>query len=447
MRPQTTEDIVGLCYVIGFIFMLGLMVSATRMPAPLKRLIYAGLALRIVGGLARFVIFYEVYDGSGDAPGYYRRGWQYAQMLWQGDFRMFYDQSLWFGGYQWQETGFPPFPSMVVLALIGPSQIGEYVAFSLLAFLGLVGFAVAFKRMYPDIPLQRYARWIFLFPSLWYWPSNVGKEAIILMGLGLAFMGFIGKNDRIQWIPLLIGLFFVWAVRSQVAAIVVLCFMLAYWLGLSRRWTPGRLVQAAVILAIGAGGLYFALRTAGMQEFGVEGMQELVEANQATTVVKGSSVDKVGLSVTGIPIAMVNILTRPWPWEARSSTAFLAAIEILTFWGIVFYRRKNFVRALKTWRQHAVLRVAIPFIIMYSIALGLVVVNLGIIARQRVFLFPLLFLLLEAAPAVRRKRVAARPPMPYAVPRPAGPQVVGAGTTGVMGPQGAPPNVARGPAR
>jgi hypothetical protein len=110
-------------------------------------------------------------------------------------------------------------------------------------------------------------------------------------------------------------------------------------------------------------------------------------------------------------MAMINVLTRPWPWEARNATSLLAALELLMFWGILWYRRKNLKRALANWRSDPLLRIAVPFIVIYSVSLGLLVVNLGIIARQRVFLFPFLFLFIEAMPAIARKRAARRPPI------------------------------------
>ena len=87
------------------------------------------------------------------------------------------------------------------------------------------------------------------------------------------------------------------------------------------------------------------------------------------------------------------------------------------------------MRALRNWRSHPVLRVGLPFIVLYSISLGMLVVNLGIIARQRVFLFPFLFYFLEAVPAVSRKRALGRPPPPHTVP------------------SGPPPNLVAGPMR
>jgi hypothetical protein len=425
----TMSDWMGLIYVVGFVLVIALIVSGREIPSGLKRVIYAGLALRIFGGLLRYWVFYEIYGASGDAPGYYTRGVDWSRRIYQGDFSPFYDRMLWFNG-SWKETGFMGFPSMFVISLIGPSMVGEFVAFSMLAFLGITGFVMAFKKAYPDIPLTRYARWVFFFPSLWYWPSSVGKEAIMLMGIGLAVWGFIGK--RINWVPLLIGGFFVWAVRPQVAAVLIFSLFLSYWLASAKRLTFGRVLQGAALIAVCVVGMRFATAAMGVQDFGLEGIQEYVEAEQLTTVVKGSSVQKVGLSPLGVPLAMINVLTRPWPWEARNGTALLSALELLMVWGIIWYRRKNFMRALKHWRSHAVLRLAVPFIVIYSVSLGLLVVNLGIIARQRVFLFPFLFFFLEAVPAVGRKRT--RAPAPYGMPQPM--------------PQSAPsPNVAVGPIR
>jgi hypothetical protein len=300
-----------------------------------------------------------------------------------------------------------------VLSLIGPSMLAEFMAFSFLAFAGIWGFVIAFKRTNPDIPVQRYARWLFLFPSLWFWPSSVGKESLILLGIGLSFAGFVGHKGRVDWLLLIAGLFPVWAIRPQVAAVVISSYVLAYWLSLGTRWTLSKTVLGAVIMTAGVAGIWFASRSMGVSDFGVEGLQEYMVNNQAQTT-KGTTVDMVGISPAGIPMAMVNVLTRPWPWEATNSMNLLSSLEMLGFWGIVFYRRKNLMRALRSWRTDPLIRIAIPFILFYTISLGMLVINLGILARQRVFLFPFLFLLVECVPAVRRKR--ARPLAPYQVP-------------------------------
>jgi hypothetical protein len=245
----------------------------------------------------------------------------------------------------------------------------------------------------------RYARWIWLFPSLWYWPSSVGKEALIMLGLGTAVAGFIGRGERVNWLLLTLGTTLVVAVRPQVAAVAMVAFILAHWLSLgSRRWTTATTIQALIILGIGLGGIRLSLRFIGVDGIGAEGIQSYMEAESAGAADGGSAIESVGVGWAGVPFALTNILTRPFPWEVRNAQMFLASLEILGFWAIVWYRRRNFLAALRGWRSDRLLRLAVPFILIYAITLGMLIANLGIIARQRVFLFPFLFVLVEAVP-------------------------------------------------
>ena len=416
--PMSFEDALGLVGVLAFMAAVACVVAFSRLPRVLKLLIYAALALRVIGSWLRYTVALEFYGSYGDSWRYYARGLDYAERFWQLDFSPFFDPSLWLRG-QWWGTSFVSFPSGIILSAIGPSLRGEFLAFSLLAFLGLVGLAVAFRRTYPGIPLSRYARWIWLFPSLWFWPSSVGKEAIVLMGLGLAVAGFIGRKDRINWLLLLLGTFFVFAIRPQVAAVVILSFILAHWLSPANRWTVAKSVQGLLILGVGLGGIWLSMRYIGVAGFDTESVQSYMEEMSRRSAAGGSEIDQIGIGLGGVPIALVNILSRPFPWEARNPMMLVSALEILALWVIVWLRRRNLVNALRRWRSDRFLRLTVPFMLVYAITLGLLIGNLGIIARQRVFLFPFLFLLLEAVPA--------RKPIRRRVRRPAQLPVQGAG--------------------
>jgi hypothetical protein len=63
------------------------------------------------------------------------------------------------------------------------------------------------------------------------------------------------------------------------------------------------------------------------------------------------------------------------------------------------------------------------FVVLYAVALGLMLTNLGIIARQRIFLFPFLFVLLQGVPSSRSSAVGAGKVRLRAVLRPARPAV------------------------
>jgi len=391
----------GLLAVLAFVFLLVTLVGLSRMPLPLKTVIIAAILLRVVGAVARYFVLYDLYGGQGDAGLYYSWGLRYAERFWDFDFSPLVDPAQW-RHPRWWGTQFINFPSAFVLTLIGPTQLGAFISFSLLSFLGLTCFAVAYRRSYPQASPTRYAAWIFLFPPLWFWPASIGKEAIMMMGLGLAMAGFVGRNNTASnWPLLLVGLFFVFAVRPQVAAVLIVAIVLGQWLSLAGRWTVGRAVQGLMILAVGMGGIWLSMRYMGVESFDVEGVVSYMEDNAAQSS-GGSQIGTVGVGLEKVPLALLNIFARPFPWEARSPLVLLSALEILVLWAMVWRRRKNLRAVLRNWRQDRLVRTAIPFILLYAASLGMLIANLGIIARQRVLILPFVFLVIEAAPRLAR---------------------------------------------
>jgi hypothetical protein len=409
---EVVLDPLGTLLALLLVVVIGLAVANTRLPRTLKRLVYAALAMRVVGAVARYVVLFRVYAGSGDARGYYSGGIENAAALWRLEPMPILDPATWWNG-KWWGTQFVHFPSTLVHTFIGPSMPGGFLVFSLFAFVGLCGFVVAFGRAYPEVPLSRYARWVWFFPALWYWPSSIGKEAIVLLGLGLAVAGYVGREGRIHWLLLVLGVFFVFAIRPEVAAVVILSIVVAHWLSLtSGRWTLRSTVQAAVLIGGGLAGIFMAMKFMGIEGIGPDAVQDYMEGSKGRTLGGGSAMDAVEVGLAGVPLALVNILLRPFPWEASSLMILISCLEIMGFWAIVWVRRGAFARALRHWRHDRLLRVAIPFIAVYSVTLGMVMANMGIIARQRIFLFPFLFLLVEAVPRVARRAASAATPTP-----------------------------------
>ncbi|HUE97134.1 MAG TPA: hypothetical protein VMN39_10765 [Longimicrobiaceae bacterium] len=405
MSPITWSSTISLIGVLAVMFMVGCLVATSKLPRMVKWVTYWGLAFRVIGAIARYEVLFIVYNGVGDARGYFGKGLVLAGMWKNLDFSSL---MLDLQGGRFVGTQFVRNASAFVLVFIGDAMFTEFVVFSLFAFSGLAGFGVAFSRTYPDAPLHRYLIWIFFFPSLWYWPGSVGKEALILMGLGLAVMGFVGRQGRVQWHWLILGATLTFLARPQVTGVLLVSIMLAQWFAFDGRWTARRVTQSALILAIGMTGVVYTMRQIGVDEMDVEGVAEYVETDSAKSA-GNTSVDPVSLSPTGIPMAAINILFRPLPWEVTNSMVALSSMEIMTLWAIVFYRRRNLLRSLKYWRTDRYLRLSLAFALIYSIGLGLMVVNVGIIARQRIFLFPFIFMLIEADPRSTAPRESARP--------------------------------------
>jgi hypothetical protein len=394
------SDLLGLIAVLALIFFIAGLVSISRLPPVVKLLVYGGLLARVIGAALRHQMLYQFYGGVGDAKKYYEVGLLYADRFSRLDLSPIFDQELWHGS-TWWGTHFMNILSGLVLSLVGPTMLGEFVAFSLLAFLGLVGFAVAFRRCYPWLPPSRYLRWIWFFPSLWFWPSSVGKESVTMMGLGLAVAGFIGRRERPQWLLMAVGLLLIFAIRPQVAAVILVSMVLAQWLAFQTHWTVGKAVQGVLILCLGLTAVWYSAQTLGVGSFDVEGVQSYV-AGAPRRLGGGSRIDAVSLDWAGVSMALVNTLFRPFPSEVNNGPMLVASLEICAFWVIAWVRRRQLIASLRNWRSDRFLRLALTFVLIYSVALGMMLTNLGIIARQRVFLFPFLFLLLEAG--VRQRR-------------------------------------------
>lgn len=385
-------------------------IVSSRLPSWVKLLVVMGLALRIVGAFARYEIMMDFYNGFGDSLKYYETGLALAEMIRNFDFSLIVNH---FTTYEsWWGTAFVEFVSGLVLGVIGSSLMGEYIVFSMFTFVGLMYFSVAFKHAYPHFSVAPYLAWICLFPSLWYWPSSIGKEALILMGLGLAVAGFVGRGDRIRWALFGTGLFLVAAVRPQVAAIVLFSVILAQWLSFGGGWNLQRAVQGILILGIGLAGIWYLSQSLGIEEFDIEGIESYVASNPARSATGSTNVETVSLGWKGIPLAMVNVLFRPFPWEVTNMMVLLSSLEVVGLWAIVFWRRRNLLHALRHWKSDRLVRFSLIFVLVYAIAFGMLVINLGVIARQRVLLFPLLFILVEAVPYAARARIRRRSRVP-----------------------------------
>ena len=115
-------------------------------------------------------------------------------------------------------------------------------------------------------------------------------------------------------------------------------------------------------------------------------------------------------------MAVINVWFRPFLWEAHNPMAAVAALEMVLFWYLVWRHRRGVKPVLKNWRKSRLIAFAIPFLVLFTFMIGLVMGNMGLLARQRTPIFPFAFMIVAAGTAVVpiRRRVArhrvARPP-------------------------------------
>jgi hypothetical protein len=388
-------DVLGPAVLTAAIMVLVSIVALARVDRRLKTLLVVGIVLHVLGAILYSSVVGRAY-GGGDYLLYLQYGRAYAERLSQLDFAMFTHPDEWLAG-KWMGTQFVLFPSGIIGALLGPSVMVQFIAFALLSLVGLLCFSLAFHRAHPEIPVSNYLRWLVLFPSLWFWPSAPGKESLMLLGAGLTVLGY-GGHSRINWPMLGLGLLLVFAIRPQVAMVFFAALLLAPWLAAGQRWSVRRVIQGIALATLAVVGMGFASESLGMSGTDTAGITAYLESHGKTYDTGGSDIDTAAVGWTGVPVALATVWLRPFPWEAKSMTANLAVLEIVALWCAILTFWRSIVRSLKQWRENRLLRLAIPFLLMYSVSAGMTMWNLGILARQRTLLFPFLFLLFEAIP-------------------------------------------------
>ena len=189
----------------------------------IARLLWWAFGLKLLGALPRYAVAFGLYDGQADAAAYSRIGGALARQFRNGDFVIDLGRRV-------QGTGFIEIVTGAVYSVTGATDIGGFFVFAWMGFWGLYLFHRAFVRACPDGDHWRYALLVFLLPSLLFWPSSIGKEAWMCLGLGLvAYAGSRMLTGARGGLPLLaLGCLGLGMVRPHIAALVGFAVFLAF---------------------------------------------------------------------------------------------------------------------------------------------------------------------------------------------------------------------------
>lgn len=376
--------------------LLGLLISQSQLPERIRSMLLVGLGLRVIGAFA-YLSLTEWYYGVGDYLAYFNEGLWYAENA--GGEISLWSFETWSQG-RWWGTGFVDRVTGVIITLLGPTLPGAFIVFAVVSYAGILAFGRAFTRAFPQADAWRYIAWIALFPSLWFWPAALGKDAIVLCGVGLATLGFVGKRGRTGWLTMGLGVLLVFCIRPQVAATLAFALVAGHWLGAARRPTFVSVLQGLVLLGLGVATVAMAGGALGFTLFNPDEVEGYLDSRAGAMNYGGSA---LGVESVSPWMAPINVLFRPFLWEARGMTALLSAVEVVALWGLAWYRRREIRAFVRMHRRSRVFWMAVLFVLAYSVALGMSLTNMGIIARQRVHILPFLFMLFAGVP--RRQNV------------------------------------------
>ena len=362
----------------------------------LPALLMGSLLLHFLGSALQIVVVRAAYANVADFHGYNRRGADLADAWNNGTFDL--------SGLLIPGTGTIDVITGVVYTFTGVDQLGGFFVFSWLGFLGLVAFYRAFRLAMPTAQHGRYAAVIFLLPSLFYWPSVAGKEAVMMLALGLMVLGAaLVFNSRWSGVfPMAAGTVLGGLIRPHEVALLFGAFGAAV---LTRRAVRHSLITPVrwivTLLVVGLFGAVLAKVTAdflGLSTFSATGLVETInDTNEALQSGEAdSSYAPWNASPLYFPYDVYLVLFKPLPFEVRSATQAFAAVENLTIMALIAASWRSLVAVPRQLRQSPFLVMcllySIGFLYVFS-ALG----NVGLLARERTLLFPMLFVLFTLA--------------------------------------------------
>ncbi|MEY2476256.1 MAG: hypothetical protein QOG87_1571 [Actinomycetota bacterium] len=364
------------------------------------------LALKFAGSLVRYAAIYEVYSGVADASTYNNAGRLLAPEFRRGLFTYAERVGVFDAGDRIVGTNFIKIFTGGLYALIGPTEIGGFFVFAWLCFVGLLLFYRAFRMTVPDGDAHRYRLLLFLAPSLLFWPSSLGKDALMVFGLGVAAYGGarVYTHLRYGFLIAAAGLGFTLCIRPHVTLLAILGLALGYLIRRSRSATavtPLAKGFGMIVVIIGAVFVASQMRTFfDLDGIDAKSLETVLLATAEQTATGGSEVIGHGgaFSVGGV----VAVLFRPFPWETYNMTALAQSIESSFLLLLVLVSLRRVGRALTGSLRNPYL----AFVLVYTTAFVLAfssIANFGILSRERVQVLPMFFVLLcmNAPPLAR----------------------------------------------
>lgn len=147
------------------------------------RLLPLILVLKLLATIAYAGVVSGVYGSVSDATAYDRVGEQFAESFRHLDFGVELGRRGLVG------TGFIRVLTGVIYTVLGSSKYAGFLIFSWFGFCGTYLLYRAFCTAVPEGASRTYALAVFFLPSMLFWPSAIGKEAWMLLTLGVLAYG------------------------------------------------------------------------------------------------------------------------------------------------------------------------------------------------------------------------------------------------------------------
>ncbi len=296
----------------------------------------------------------------------------------------------------------------LVYAVTGQTVYGISILWAWLGLLGMLFFYKAFCTAFPAGNRRFYMFVLFFFPSMVLWTSELGKDALMVLFLGMAAYGTARFQRRVEPLALLwlaFGGLGMALIRPHIAAVFVAALGASVLIqpirvGLLRPVIRLGMLIALIIMAVIV--VRVAANYADLEGVSAEDVSSYLETKQQTTMRGASTIESSNpTSIAGFVQAIPTVLFVPFPWQVSGTSTLVAGVESLCLMGLFLVRWRSVTSALaRTFRESYLLMIFVAvvlFIFIFS-----VISNLGVLDRQRAQMWPFVFMWLAYRTDSRR---------------------------------------------
>lgn len=307
--------------------------------------------------------------------------------------------------------------------LVGGSIYTKCLIFSLLSFVGKLGFYFGFKAHLPRTLHRRALAASLLIPSLVFWTAGILKESVAVAGLGLMFFTIARLIKTPSLNPWLLGIGALGALMAAFSKSYVffpLAIGGAVWFFAERSKQAYGIIQwklryvslggvLVIVALLGLGRLFPSYSLHNLAEETSQLQHAYTKINAGSTIQMNEvRVEDGGFrgQLQNAPIAFVSSLFRPFIFEARNAAMLINSLETsaLILLALMVIARRGVGGSIKMARKEPLLVFCVVYVFVFSVSVGLAAPNLGTLSRYRVPMLPPYWFLLLALLPLSKKR-------------------------------------------
>jgi hypothetical protein len=285
----------------------------------------------------------------------------------------------------------------IISVALGDATPAVCVLFAFAALWGGYFFYRAFCIAFPEGNRGLYGLLIILLPSMIYWSSTIGKDALEQLFIGISTYGFAKLVKQISAsaiVIVIIGLVGAAALRPHVGALLATGMLVPYTFGKSRSSWMTTSAKILLVPLLAAGTFYMVMQAqlfVGVESTDFRGNVNRLQLETKYTNIGGSTFNE-GESLQRRIIQGPFLVFRPFPWEVHNAMSAFAGLEGLGLLFFAWQKRRNVLALVHHWREPFVFFILL-FTFEFSLIFSAATSNFGILVRQRIMMVPIFLML------------------------------------------------------